>query len=59
MSNLHCTEAAYGEQRAAVDGTYSRYRRHGGLSLDESFFPVMWDESGYRTPWLVRLPPLE
>jgi phytanoyl-CoA hydroxylase len=41
-----------------VDLTYSRYRRHGDLSLDESFFPVVWDESGYRTPWLSELPSL-
>ena len=42
-----------------VDLTYSRYRRHGDLSLDESFFPVVWSESGYRTPWLAGLPDLE
>ncbi|MDQ2984329.1 MAG: phytanoyl-CoA dioxygenase family protein [Actinomycetota bacterium] len=41
-----------------VDVTYSRYRRRGDLSLDESFFPVMWDESGYRTRWLAELPTL-
>jgi ectoine hydroxylase-related dioxygenase (phytanoyl-CoA dioxygenase family) len=38
-----------------VDLVYSRYRRRGDLSLDESFFPVMWDETGYRTPWLAEL----
>jgi ectoine hydroxylase-related dioxygenase (phytanoyl-CoA dioxygenase family) len=38
-----------------VDLIYSRYRRRGDLSLDESFFPVMWDETGYRTPWLNEL----
>jgi ectoine hydroxylase-related dioxygenase (phytanoyl-CoA dioxygenase family) len=42
-----------------VDVTYSRYRRRGDLSLDESFFPVVWDESGYRTPWLAKLPRLD
>ena len=42
-----------------VDVTYSRYRRRGDLSLDESFFPVMWDESGYRTPWLAELPVID
>jgi hypothetical protein len=41
-----------------VDQTYSRYRRRGDLSLDESFFPVLWDQSGYRTPWLDELPEL-
>nr|MBA3375171.1 phytanoyl-CoA dioxygenase family protein [Actinomycetota bacterium] len=42
-----------------VDVTYSRYRRRGDLALDESFFPVLWDESGYRTPWLSELPTLD
>ena len=42
-----------------VDQTYSRYRRRGDLSLDESFFPVVWTESGYRTPWLAELPELD
>jgi ectoine hydroxylase-related dioxygenase (phytanoyl-CoA dioxygenase family) len=42
-----------------VDVTYSRYRRRGDLSLDESFFPVVWDESGDRTPWLAGLPSLD
>jgi ectoine hydroxylase-related dioxygenase (phytanoyl-CoA dioxygenase family) len=42
-----------------VDVVYSRYRRRGDLSLDESFFPVMWHESGYRTPWLAELPQLD
>ena len=41
-----------------VDLTYSRYRRHGDLSLDETFFPVVWSESSYRTPWLAGLPDL-
>ena len=42
-----------------VDVTYSRYRRRGDLSLDESFFPVVWTESDYRTPWLSELPSLD
>ena len=35
-----------------VDVTYSRYRRHGDLSLDESFFPVVWTRNGRRSAWL-------
>lgn len=35
-----------------VDPVYSRYRRVGDLSLDESFFPIVWARDGYRTPWL-------
>ena len=41
-----------------VDLTYSRYRRRGDLSLDESFFPVLWDENGGRSSWLGDLPSL-
>jgi len=41
-----------------VDLIYSRYRRRGDLSLDESYFPVLWDESGGRSAWLDSLPEL-
>ena len=42
-----------------VDLNYSRYRRRGDLSMDESFFPVLWDRDGYRTPWLCGLPDID
>ena len=32
-----------------VDPVYSRYRRIGDTSLDESFFPIVWRRDGYRT----------
>jgi ectoine hydroxylase-related dioxygenase (phytanoyl-CoA dioxygenase family) len=32
---------------------YSRYKRLGDNSLDENFFPVIWHESGYRTPQIA------
>jgi ectoine hydroxylase-related dioxygenase (phytanoyl-CoA dioxygenase family) len=41
-----------------VDQTYSRYRRRGDLSMDESFFPVLWEETGGRSYWLDGLPTL-
>jgi ectoine hydroxylase-related dioxygenase (phytanoyl-CoA dioxygenase family) len=41
-----------------TDLIYSRYRRRGDLSLDESFFPVLWDENGGRSAWLSELPAL-
>ena len=41
-----------------TDLIYSRYRRRGDLSLDESFFPVLYDENGGRSAWLQDLPPL-
>ncbi len=39
-----------------VDPVYSRYRRHGDLSMDESFFPIVWKRDGRRTPWLAEVP---
>ncbi|NER79188.1 MAG: phytanoyl-CoA dioxygenase family protein [Leptolyngbya sp. SIO1D8] len=32
---------------------FSRYRRLGRLALDESFFPILWHQNGYRTPFLA------
>jgi ectoine hydroxylase-related dioxygenase (phytanoyl-CoA dioxygenase family) len=57
VSHMIPVEARFHE--ANVDVTYSRYRRRGDLSLDESFFPVLWTESGYRTPWLAELPDID
>ncbi len=42
-----------------VDLIYSRYRRRADLSLDESFFPIMWDEDGGRSAWLADLPDID
>ena len=57
VSHLIPAETRFHETN--VDITYSRYRRHGDLSLDESFFPIVWSESGYRTSWLAELPDLD
>jgi ectoine hydroxylase-related dioxygenase (phytanoyl-CoA dioxygenase family) len=38
-----------------VDVTYSRYRRVGDPTMDESFFPILWTKDGHRTPWLDEL----
>ena len=55
----HMLPARRGSTTSNVDLIYSRYRRRGDLSMDESFFPVMWDETGYRTPWLAELPEID
>jgi hypothetical protein len=31
---------------------YGRYKRFGDLTMDESFFPILWTETGYRTSFL-------
>jgi ectoine hydroxylase-related dioxygenase (phytanoyl-CoA dioxygenase family) len=57
VSHLIPVEARFHPEN--TDVTYSRYRRRGDLSLDESFFPVLWDENGGRSAWLAGLPDLE
>jgi ectoine hydroxylase-related dioxygenase (phytanoyl-CoA dioxygenase family) len=38
-----------------VNPVYSKYRRMGDLSLDESFFPIVWTQDGKRSSWLDEL----
>ncbi len=57
VSHLIPAEARFHESN--VDLVYSRYRRRGDLGLDESFFPILWHETGYRTPWLAELPTID
>jgi ectoine hydroxylase-related dioxygenase (phytanoyl-CoA dioxygenase family) len=56
VSHLIPVEARFHPRN--TDVTYSRYRRRADLSLDESFFPVVWDENGGRSAWLAELPEL-
>lgn len=39
-----------------VPGGYiaGKYRRQGDDTMDESFFPIIWSTTGYRTPFLER-----
>jgi hypothetical protein len=32
---------------------YSRYKRFGDDTMDESFFPITWRQDGYRSPFLM------
>ncbi|MEO0541739.1 MAG: phytanoyl-CoA dioxygenase family protein [Cyanobacteria bacterium P01_A01_bin.105] len=32
---------------------FSRYRRLETLEMDESYFPILWSQDGYRTPFLA------
>jgi ectoine hydroxylase-related dioxygenase (phytanoyl-CoA dioxygenase family) len=54
VSHLVPVETRFGPDN--VDQVYSRHRRRGDLSLDESYFPVVWDQSGGRSAWLSSLP---
>jgi ectoine hydroxylase-related dioxygenase (phytanoyl-CoA dioxygenase family) len=35
-----------------VDPVYSRYRRVGDTTMEESFFPIVWTRDGRRSTWL-------
>ncbi|MEN8445069.1 MAG: phytanoyl-CoA dioxygenase family protein, partial [Cyanobacteria bacterium J06555_13] len=32
---------------------YGRYKRLGLTEMDESFFPILWQKDGYRSPHLA------
>lgn len=48
----HCMSSAAQHHPSNIGGIYSRYKRFGELSLDESYFPVLWREDGYRSGFL-------
>jgi ectoine hydroxylase-related dioxygenase (phytanoyl-CoA dioxygenase family) len=41
-----------------VDPVYTRYRRHGDTTMDDSYFPVVWTSEGRRSSCLEELPTL-
>lgn len=45
------SETTFPEEGAGY--IYGRYKRIGDVTLDESFFPVLWMPDGYRTPFLA------
>ncbi|MGF1520930.1 MAG: phytanoyl-CoA dioxygenase family protein [Leptolyngbyaceae cyanobacterium] len=49
-------EAQFKPYGAYVPGGYiaGKYRRHGDDTMDESFFPIVWHEDGYRTAFLEK-----
>lgn len=49
----HCMSSAARFHPSNVSPIYGRYRRRGSEEMDESFFPVLWREDGYRTAWLA------
>jgi ectoine hydroxylase-related dioxygenase (phytanoyl-CoA dioxygenase family) len=49
----HCLSSDTRFHPTEVSYIYSRYRRVGDLTMDESFFPILWRQDGYRTPFLA------
>jgi hypothetical protein len=48
----HCLASEARFHPTQVSAIYSRYRRVGDDTMDESFFPILWTQSGCRTAWL-------
>lgn len=48
----HLVPAAAEFHPTHVDPVYSRYRRVGDTTMDESFFPIVWTRDGRRSGWL-------
>ena len=48
----HCMSSAAKFHPSHVSYVYSRYKRVGDEEMDESYFPVLWREDGYRTSFL-------
>jgi len=48
----HCmsSEAVYHPTNKSY--VYNRYKRVGDVTMDESYFPILWRKDGYRTRWL-------
>ena len=57
VSHFIPVEAHFHPQK--TDLIYSRYRRRQDLTMDESFFPIVWSEDGGRSAWLAELPDLD
>ena len=48
----HCMSSEARFHPTNVGYVYGRYKRVGSTEMDESFFPVLWTEDGYRSAFL-------
>ena len=48
----HCMSSDARFHSTNVGYIYGRYKRAGSTEMDESFFPVLWTEGGYRSDFL-------
>lgn len=48
----HCMSSETRFHPEVTGALYSRYKRFGSTEMDESFFPVIWRDDGYRSPFL-------
>ena len=48
----HCISSTAKFHPHEISYIYSRYKKAHSTEMDESYFPVLWQHDGYRTPWL-------
>jgi ectoine hydroxylase-related dioxygenase (phytanoyl-CoA dioxygenase family) len=48
----HCISSAAKFHPENISYIYSRYKKAGSVEMDESYFPILWQSGGARTPWL-------
>ena len=49
----HCISAQARFHPTEISYIYNRYKRVGDETMEESFFPILWREDGYRSPFLA------
>ena len=49
----HCISAEARFHPTEISYIYNRYKRVGDETMEESFFPILWREDGYRSPFLA------
>jgi phytanoyl-CoA hydroxylase len=50
---VHTLPAEAHFQPTGAGYIYGRYKRVGDTTMDENFFPILWTDDGYRTPFLA------
>ncbi len=53
----HCIAAHAQFHPHEISYIYNRYKHRNSRVMDEDFFPMLWTEERYRTPWLHELDP--
>lgn len=48
----HCCSSKTNFHPTNISPIYSRYRQQGTDEMSESFFPVLWQNDGYRSGWI-------
>jgi ectoine hydroxylase-related dioxygenase (phytanoyl-CoA dioxygenase family) len=48
----HCMSSSAKFHPTKISYVYNRYKRVGDTEMDESFFPILWRQDGYRTAFL-------